>query len=67
MLGFEQYMNPPESTNGEAYTRYLGAEKWVFCLWCGKKQFPVAKETTIRKMKWKCKSSTCKKEFEINI
>lgn len=39
---------------------------WIHCPWCGKKQFPVNHDTKISHLQYKCKSSNCKKMFEIN-
>lgn len=64
-----EYMNPPEPNTGQAYVKYdfKTGKNYVCCPWCGKKAFPVSDGTVIRNMQWKCKSSSCKKEFFINV
>ena len=66
---FEKYMNPPSPFDGQAYTQkdYKTGILWVHCCHCGKKQFSITDETRIHKLPWKCKASSCKKEFEINV
>ena len=59
-------MNKPETPTGYADIRNFDGTLWVCCPYCGKKQFPVDKETKISNLKWKCKGSDCKRDFEIN-
>lgn len=50
-------------------TRDNVTDGWVRCPRCGKKLLPVTKDTEIKKLFYKCKSSQCKgkEEFEIII
>lgn len=65
---FSQMMNPPVPHNGQAYIAYdKNNIPFVACPHCGKKQFPIGKETVIRNMTWKCKASDCKKDMIINV
>lgn len=66
---FHEFMNPPEPPYTGAYVQ---ADKktnvpWVCCPHCGSKNFPIREDTVIRNLPWKCKSTKCKKEFEVNI
>lgn len=40
---------------------------YVICPYCGKKNFLIVDETRIYKLPWKCKGSSCKKKFEVNV
>lgn len=66
--GFSQMMNPPLPHNGQAYIAYdKNNRPFVACPHCGKRQFPVEKDTVIRNMPWKCKASACKKYMIVNV
>ena len=67
--GFDQYMNEPLPHNGQAYIQrdYKTGEDWVHCCWCGKKQFPLTPGAHITGQKFKCKGSSCKQIFEVNV
>lgn len=65
---FTQYMNAPEPPDGQAYISYdKNNVPWVTCCFCGKRQFPITKETKIQNLLWICKNSQCKKEININV
>lgn len=66
---FEDYMNVQLSHNNQGYVQrdYKTGVLWVHCCHCGKKQFSITDETKIAKLPWKCKSSGCRKEFEVNV
>ena len=66
---FDNYMNEPLPHNGQAYIQrdYKTGILWVHCCHCGKKQFSITEETKIHKLPWKCKGSSCRKEFEVNV
>lgn len=66
---FSKYMNTPETHNGHAYaqTDYKTGLTYIHCCHCGKKQFPLNEGAVIKNLVWKCKSSSCKKEFIINV
>lgn len=63
------YMNAPLPHNNQGYAQrdYKTGILWVHCCHCGKKQFSITDETRIHKLPWKCKGSSCKKEFEVNV
>ena len=67
--GFERHMQPPLSHHNQAYVQrdYKTGILWVHCCHCGKKQFSITEETRIHKLPWKCKGSSCRKEFEVNV
>ena len=67
--GFELFMNAPLLHNNQGYVQrdYKTGVLWVHCCHCGKKQFSITEETKIHKLPWKCKGSSCKKEFEVNV
>lgn len=67
--GFERFMNVPLHHNNQGYVQrdYKTGILWVHCCHCGKKQFSITEETKIHKLPWKCKGSSCKKEFEVNV
>lgn len=66
---FSDYMNAPLPHNNQGYVQrdYKTGILWVHCCHCGKKQFSITDETRIHKLPWKCKGSSCKKEFEVNV
>lgn len=64
---FYKYMNAPQETDGKPYKQFYNGNDWLCCPFCGKRQFMVNKDTKIVKMPWKCKGSSCKKEFEVNV
>lgn len=66
---FKKYMNAPLPHNNQGYVQrdYKTGILWVHCCHCGKKQFSITEETKIHKLPWKCKGSSCKKEFEVNV
>ena len=68
-MDFSEYMNEPLQHNGQAYIQrdYKTGILWVHCCHCGKKQFSITEETKIHKLPWKCKGSSCRKEFEVNV
>lgn len=66
---FEDYMNAPLPHNNQGYVQndYKTGILWECCPHCGKRNFSITEETRIHKLPWKCKSSSCKKEFEVNV
>ena len=66
---FEDYMNAPLSHNNQGYVQrdYKTGKLYVCCPHCSKKNLMITEETRIHKLPWKCKSSSCKKEFEVNV
>lgn len=68
-MDFGKYMNEPLPHNGQGYIQrdYKTGILWVHCCHCGKKQFSITEETKIHKLPWKCKGSSCRKEFEVNV
>ena len=67
--GFERFMQPPLPHNNQGYVQrdYKTRILWVHCPFCSKKNFVITEETKIHKLPWKCKGSSCKKEFEVNV
>lgn len=61
---FSKAMNRPTIPYA---TTSIDGKRWLFCPYCGKKQFMLNDNTEIKDMPWKCKGSKCKKEFVINI
>ena len=61
------YMNPPEESDGKAYVSWRDGERWLYCPYCDKKQFPLLPATQIKHLLFKCKNSKCKKEFMIDV
>lgn len=68
-MDFGKYMNEPLPHNGQAYIQrdYKTGKDYICCPYCGKKNFSITEETRIHKLLWKCKSSGCRKEFEVNV
>lgn len=66
---FSEYMNAPLPHNNQGYVQrdYKTGIDWVCCPYCGKRNFSITEKTRIHKLPWKCKGSSCKKEFEVNI
>ena len=66
---FEDYMNAPLPHNNQGYAQrdYKTGKLYVCCPHCSKKNFIITDETKIHKLPWKCKGSSCKKEFEVNV
>lgn len=62
-----EYMNEPEKTDGQAYTKIYKCGVWICCPFCGKRQFPISPVTKITKLNWQCKNSKCGEIFEINL
>lgn len=69
MDNFENYMNAPLPHNGQAYIQrdYKTGEDWVMCPFCAKRQFPLTRGAHITRQKFKCKGSSCKQIFEVNV
>lgn len=63
------YMNKPVEPDGNSYKKkdFKSGKIYVHCPYCGAKQFPVSESTRIQYLPWKCKSSKCKMEFEVNV
>jgi DNA-directed RNA polymerase subunit RPC12/RpoP len=40
---------------------------WVACPYCNKRVFPISKSTKIENLSYRCKGSSCKQVFLINI
>lgn len=65
---WSKIMNPPLAHNGQAYISHdKNNNPFVTCPHCGKRQFPIEKDTVIRNMSWKCKASDCRKKMVVNI
>lgn len=66
---FSEYMNEPLPHNNQGYVQrdYKTGNLYVHCPFCGKRNFIITDETKIHKLPWKCKGSSCKKEFEVNV
>ena len=65
---FSNYMNPPESHNGQAYIQrdYKTGKEWICCPHCGKRQFPLSDGAEIKNQEFQCKGSNCKKIFRVD-
>lgn len=62
------YMNPPEDGwDGVADVKTFQNGKYVVCPYCGKKNLKVLPETKIHMLPMKCKGSSCRKEFLVNV
>lgn len=66
-IDFAQMMNPPEPWDGQALLKNINGQTWVCCPFCQKKVFPIKPNTKIRNLPMKCKGSSCKKTFEVNV
>jgi len=65
---FENFMNKPEPPDGQAFISCDKKDiKWVACPWCRKRQFELSEGAIIRNQTFKCKVSSCKKEFMVNL
>lgn len=66
---FEDYMNAPLPHNNQGYVQkdYKTGILWECCPHCGKRNFLITEKTRIHRLPWKCKSSGCRKEFEVNV
>ncbi len=62
-------MNPPEPPDGQTYIEkdYRTGELFVICPYCGKKNLKIRENTRISNLTLKCKGSSCKKLFEVNV
>lgn len=69
MSDFSEFMNPPIEHNGEAYKQFDCKQEcfWVHCPYCGKKLFPLQKDTEIKNLVLKCKNNKCHKKIIINV
>lgn len=65
-MGNWDVMNPPQEPDTQAYVDWYRSERWVFCPYCGKRQFPITPNAVIRGQQFQCKGSNCKKHFEVN-
>lgn len=66
--GFGEYMNSPDDgCDGVADVKTFQNGKYVVCPYCGKKNLKVLPETKIHMLPMKCKGSSCKKEFLVNV
>lgn len=67
--GFEHFMNASLPHNGQAYIQrdYKTGIDWVCCPYCGRKNFQITEKTKISNLSYPCKSTKCKKIFEVNI
>ena len=67
MIG--NFMNPPEPSNGQAYTQkdYKTGVLWICCPHCGKRQFPLSDGARIENQEFQCKGSNCKKKYIVNV
>lgn len=65
----KDFMNPPIEPDGLAYVQrnFKDDKDYVHCPYCGKKQFPVQKNTRIENLLYQCKNSKCKREFKIDL
>ena len=68
------FINKPEEPSCYAYTErdnridlHGNRRKWVCCPYCGNRTFYVWEQTRIDHLPFKCKKSSCKKEFMINV
>lgn len=65
---FSRCMNPPEPPEGNSVITYDGKnQKWISCPYCGKKLMPLTPGAHIIGQVMRCKNSTCKKDFMVNI
>lgn len=62
-----EVMNPPFPGDYQASIIDYGVQKWVACPFCGKRQFPLTPGAIILGQMFRCKASTCKQEYEVNI
>ena len=46
---------------------YKQEAEWVCCPYCGKKMFPLRKDTEIKNLVLKCKNNRCHKKMIINV
>lgn len=68
-MPFDEFMNPPVDDGSivKAEIRLYRMRNWVFCPYCYKRQFPITTGAKIKGQIFRCKGSTCKKEFEVNV
>lgn len=68
-MNLSNIMNPPEPPDGQAYIEkdYRTGELFVMCPYCGKKNLKIRETTRISNLTLKCKGSSCKKLFEVNV
>ena len=66
---FSRYMNEPLPHNNQGYVQmdYKTGEDFIHCPFCGKKQFILTPGAHITGQKFKCKGSSCKQIFEVNV
>jgi len=65
----QDFMNKPIEQDGNAYKQhdYKQNIDYIHCCYCGKKLFPIANDTVIRNLKYKCRGSNCKRFVLINL
>lgn len=66
--GFSGRENKPELPDRQAYISYdKNNSPWITCPRCGKRAFPLTKGAVIKGQMFKCKGSSCKREFLVNV
>lgn len=65
----KEFMNLPIESDGRTYIQrnFKDGKDYIHCPYCGKKQFPVQKNTRIENLLYQCKNSKCKREFKIDL
>nr|DAR82123.1 MAG TPA: cysteine-rich protein [Caudoviricetes sp.] len=68
-MDFSDYMNEPLPHNEQAYIQrdYKTGTDYICCPFCGKKNFPLTPGAKIQGQKFKCKGSSCKQIFEVDV
>lgn len=62
------YMNQPEPPGVYAYISHdKNHVAWITCPHCGKRQFPLTEGAIIKGQMFKCKGSSCKREYLVDI
>lgn len=62
----EKELNAPVTEGYQAEIVSDGMYDWVKCPFCGKRAFMITPGATIKGQVFKCRGSSCKKEFEVN-
>lgn len=66
MIVDANFMNKPDNSAYQAVMKYDGLNSWVFCPFCGKKQFKITPGAIIKGQMFKCKGSNCRMDYEVN-
>ena len=63
----KEYTNKAHLPKGEGYIKKdKYGNEWVYCCWCGKRQFILDKDALISRQHFICMNDKCKKPYNVN-